>query len=151
MNKGKEIELASLDEAVGHFERIESVSFDDDGAALAQYAASEAEAVDVSDIVPTKLKKRTVRSIPKPAAPSIKKKADAAGAVANQNQESKSKWRAIRKRPAVEVSSVLVTTTTNSHAIVPQPDIYPESTLYDIFPPAGSCRSTFVLGRRPAL
>ena len=99
MNKGKEIELASLDEAVGHFERIESVSYDDDGAALAQYAASEAEAVDVSNIVPTKLKKRTVRSIPEPAAPSIKRKADAAGSVSDQNQESKSKWRAIRKRP----------------------------------------------------
>lgn len=99
MNKGKEIELASLDEAIGHFERIESVSFDDEGAALAQYAASEAEAVDVSNIVPTKLKKRTVRSIPKPAAPSIKKKADAEGAVQNQNQESKSKWDAIRRRP----------------------------------------------------
>ncbi len=98
MEKGKVVELASLSEAIGHFERIESVSYDDDGSALAQYASEEAEAVDVPAI-PSKLKKRTVREMPKPAAPSIKKKADAAGSVSDQNQKSESKWRNVSKRP----------------------------------------------------
>ncbi len=97
MQKGKDVELTALDEAIGNFERIEAVTYDDEGGALAQYASDEADtAVDVSAIVPTKLKKKTVRAVPKPTAPSIKQKADAAGSVADQNQKKKSRWRNVR-------------------------------------------------------
>ena len=97
MEKGKAVELVALDEAIGNFERIEAVTYDDEGGALAQYASDEADtAVDVSAIVPVKLKKKTVRAVPKPTAPSIKQKADAAGSVADQNQKKKSRWRTVR-------------------------------------------------------
>ena len=95
MRKGKNITLDRLPEAKGNFDRVLMVAFD--GEELREYASDDAdEAVDVSGIMPSQLTARnsTPRNAP---APSIKRKADAEGSVANQNTARKQRWKNLRR------------------------------------------------------
>lgn len=95
MRKGKNITLGRLPEAEGNFDRIEMVSFDGEG--LKEYASDDAdEAVDVSGIMPVQLT-ATNSSRNKAPSPSIKRKADAEGSVAEQNAQRNKRWKNLRR------------------------------------------------------
>ncbi|MCB1234785.1 MAG: penicillin-binding protein 2 [Verrucomicrobiae bacterium] len=93
MQKGKEIALAPIEPAKGHFGRIESVSFD--GTDLVAYAADEEadSGVDVGEFVPSQLRTREVRPMPGYTQPSIRKRADSDGSVSNRNVQSTRRFR----------------------------------------------------------
>lgn len=95
MRKGKNITLDRLPEAEGNFDRILMVSFDGEG--LKEFASDDAdEAVDVSGIMPVQLTAGNV-SRNKAPSPSIKRKADAEGSVAEQNAKRNKRWKNLRR------------------------------------------------------
>ncbi len=80
MQKGAEIEVTSLPEAVGRTDRVMSVAFDgSDVAAFAQADEAAESAVDVAAFVPESLQERNFRPLSGLAQPTIKDTSDRRG------------------------------------------------------------------------
>lgn len=94
MQKGAEIEVTSLPEAIGRNDRIMSVAFDgSDVAAFAQADESADSAVDVAAFVPQSLQERNFRPLGGLAQPTIKDTSDSRGQVGQLNSKPAPKFR----------------------------------------------------------
>lgn len=94
MQKGAEIEVAALPEAVGRTERVMSVAFEGgDVAAFAQADEAADSAVDVAAFVPRSLQERNFRPLGGLAQPTIKDTSDRRGQVGQLNSRPAPKFR----------------------------------------------------------
>jgi penicillin-binding protein 2 len=94
MQKGAEIEVTSLPEAVGRTDRVMSVAFDgSDVAAFAQADEAADSAVDVAAFVPESLQERNFRPLSGLAQPTIKDTSDRRGQVGQLNSRPAPKFR----------------------------------------------------------
>jgi penicillin-binding protein 2 len=94
MQKGAEIEVTSLPEAVGRTDRVMSVAFDgSDVAAFAQADEAAESAVDVAAFVPESLQERNFRPLSGLAQPTIKDTSDRRGQVGQLNSRPAPKFR----------------------------------------------------------
>ncbi len=96
MKQGMEITVSPLEPFEGNFERIMAVSFTGEG--LTEYASDDADsAVDVADVMPSQLRKRSSSSSQAPVAkPSITSQADREGSVSDQNKKANQRWKNLR-------------------------------------------------------
>jgi penicillin-binding protein 2 len=95
MQKGAEIEVTALPEAIGRTDRVMSVAFEgSDVATFAQAdAAAEESAVDVAAFVPDSLQERNFRPLSGLAQPTIKENTDTRGRVGQLNSNPAPKFR----------------------------------------------------------
>lgn len=95
MQKGAEIEVTALPEAIGRNDRVMSVAFEgSDVATFAQAdAAAEESAVDVAAFVPDSLQERNFRPLSGLAQPTIKETSDSRGRVGQLNSKPAPKFR----------------------------------------------------------
>lgn len=94
MQKGAEIEVAALPEAVGRTDRVMSVAFEGgDVAAFAQADEAAESAVDVAAFVPRSLQERNFRPLGGLAQPTIKDTSDRRGQVGQLNSRPAPKFR----------------------------------------------------------
>lgn len=95
MQKGAEIEVTALPEAIGRTDRVMSVAFEgSDVATFAQAdAAAEESAVDVAAFVPDSLQERNFRPLSGLAQPTIKENTDSRGRVGQLNSTPAPKFR----------------------------------------------------------
>jgi penicillin-binding protein 2 len=95
MQKGAEIEVTALPEAIGRTDRVMSVAFEgSDVATFAQAdAAAEESAVDVAAFVPDSLQERNFRPLSGLAQPTIKENTDSRGRVGKLNSTPAPKFR----------------------------------------------------------
>jgi len=95
MQKGAEIEVTALPEAIGGTDRVMSVAFEgSDVATFAQAdAAAEESAVDVAAFVPDSLQERNFRPLSGLAQPTIKENTDSRGRVGQLNSNPAPKFR----------------------------------------------------------
>lgn len=95
MQKGAEIEVTALPEAIGGTDRVMSVAFEgSDVATFAQAdAAAEESAVDVAAFVPDSLQERNFRPLSGLAKPTIKENTDSRGRVGQLNSNPAPKFR----------------------------------------------------------
>jgi penicillin-binding protein 2 len=94
MQKGAEIEVAALPEAVGRTDRVMSVAFEGgDVAAFAQADEAADSAVDVAAFVPRSLQERNFRPLGGLAQPTIKDTSDRRGQVGKLNSRPAPKFR----------------------------------------------------------
>lgn len=94
MQKGAEIEVTSLPEAIGRTDRVMSVAFDgSDVAAFAQADEAAESAVDVAAFVPESLQERNFRPLSGLAQPTIKDTSDRRGQVGQLNSRPAPKFR----------------------------------------------------------
>ncbi|MCB1203279.1 MAG: penicillin-binding protein 2 [Verrucomicrobiae bacterium] len=94
MQKGAEIEVTAVPEAIGHTDRIMSVAFEgSDVAAFAQVDEASESAVDVAAFVPDSLQERNFRPLSGLAQPTIKQTSDNRGRVGQLNSTPTPKFR----------------------------------------------------------
>lgn len=94
LQKGAEIEVAALPEAIGRTDRIMSVSFDEsEVATIAQVDDNADAAVDVAAFVPASLQQRNFTPITDLARPTIKDSSDSRGRVEQLNSQPAPKFR----------------------------------------------------------
>lgn len=94
MQKGAEIEVTAIPEAIGRTDRVMSVAFDgSDVAAFAQVDEASESAVDVAAFVPDSLQERNFRPLSGLAQPTIKQTSDNRGRVGQLNSTPAPKFR----------------------------------------------------------
>ncbi len=95
MQKGAEIEVTALPEAIGRNDRVMSVAFEGgDVATFAQAdAAAEESAVDIAAFVPDSLQERNFRPLSGLAQPTIKETSDSRGRVGQLNSKPAPQFR----------------------------------------------------------
>lgn len=94
---GQAVEVARMAEAPGHFDRIESVSFEGESVIIASSDEEGDSAVDVSDFVPQHLRnQQQVGPVQRYAKPSIRRRADADGSVSDRNAARSRKFQPLK-------------------------------------------------------